>query len=237
MTTPATPSGKSDDVTPIGPSFEDSLRAFWEKNGTIVIAFAVIVFVGIVGKGLWDRHQESADKEIQAEYAAATTPEKLKAFAAAHPDHPLAGVVELRNADEAYTAGKYAEAITGYDAAATKLKGSPLAARAPLGRAMALVQSGKTAEGETVLKSILADANAFKGVRLEAGYQLASLASAAGRASDVQTITAQLTAIDETSTWTQRAVVLRGTLPPSAAPAAAPAAGAPAAPEIKVPGK
>ena len=38
----------------------------------------------------------------------------MKAFASEYPTHALAGVAWLRVADEAYTAGAYAEAQAGY---------------------------------------------------------------------------------------------------------------------------
>ena len=42
----------------------------------------------------------------------ATTPEKLQAFAAAHPDHVLGGVAQLMVADEDSKAGKMTAAIS-----------------------------------------------------------------------------------------------------------------------------
>ncbi len=250
MTTPATPSQPTPagddrnlvpvDATYIAPSFEDKLHGFWKKNGTVVIVLCVLVLVGIVAKGGWDYLQSQKEVEIEKDYAAATTPEKLKSFAAANSGHSLAAVAQLRLADDAYTAGKYADAITGYEQVVATLKTGPLATRAQLGSAMSKISSGKTAEGETALKALANDAAQAKGVRVEASYQLASLAAEAGRADDVKKYADQVAQIDPASPWTQRAMTLRSSLPAAPASAveakkdaAAPAGGV----QIKLPGK
>ena len=117
-------------------------------------------------------------------------------FSAAHAQHSLGGIAQLRLADEAYTAGKFTEAITGYDAAFSVLKGSPLAARVQLGRSLAKIQSGKVAEGSTELKQLLDDANQLRAIRAEAGYHLASLAGEALDSAQVQQLsTSQVQAL------------------------------------------
>jgi hypothetical protein len=248
MTTPAspaqpTPSGDDRnliavDATYLAPSFEEKLHAFWKKNGTAVIVLCVLVLAGIVAKGGWDYLAAQKEAEVQKDYAAATTPEKLKAFAAAHADHILGTVAQLRLTDDAYTAGKAAEAVSGYESVAAKLKTGPLFARAQLGLAMAKIAAGKTAEGETALKALANDAAQLKGIRAEASYHLASLAAEAGRADDVKKYAEQVAQIDPSSPWTQRAMTLRASLPAApaadASQAAAPAAGGV---QIKLPGK
>ena len=229
MTTPASPKDPTPagddrhlvavDDTALAPSFEEQLQGFWQKNGKILIGFCVVILVGIVAKGAWEYLEAQKEKEVQQEYAAAATPEKLKAFASAHPDHTLAGVAQMRLADDAYAAGKAAEAVAGYESAKTILKSGPLAARAQLGSAMAKIQGGKTSEGEAALKALAADAAQLKGVRSEAYYQLASLASDGGKADDVKKFTDQLMQFDPASPWMQRAMLLRAKLPAEAAPA------------------
>jgi hypothetical protein len=81
----------------------------------------------------------------------------------------------------------------------------------------------------------------LKGVRVEAAYQLASLASEANNGAEVQKYADQLMAIDPASPWTQRALALRAMYPvalrwplrPAAGKDAAPAAGV----QVKLPGK
>jgi hypothetical protein len=103
---------------------------------------------------------------------------------------------------------------------------------------MAKIAAGKTAEGETALKSLAGDAAQLKGIRAEASYHLASLAAEAGRADDVKKYSEQVAQIDPSSPWTQRAMTLRASLPATPA-AASPQAEAPAAGgvQIKLPGK
>jgi hypothetical protein len=255
MSTPATPSSPQpagDDRNLVAidattaTSFEDKMQVFWQKNGTAVLVVIGLVFAGIVAKYGWDYLAAQKELGVEKEYAAASTADQLKAFAASHDGHALAGIALLRVADEAYGAGKLADAITGYDKALPVLKNSPLAPRAKLGRAVAKIGAGKTAEGTAELKQLADDATQAKGVRAEATYHLASLATDAGNAADVQKFTEQLIKIDVQSPWTQRAMMLRATIPAAPAAPAAPAdAGKAEAkkPEaatstpIKVPGK
>jgi hypothetical protein len=202
------------------------------------MALVGLVLVGIIAKGGWDYLGRQKELDVEKDYAAATTPEARKAFIAAHPDHSLSGIAQLRFADEAYAAGKSAEALAGYEKAVTMLKDGPLVARAKLGAAMARILSGKAAEGTTDLKALAGDPNQFKGVRAEAAYQLASLAADAGNGADVQKYADQLMSIDPSSAWAQRAMSLRAMFPnvpaapaPAAKDAAAPAVG------VKLPGK
>lgn len=245
MTTPATPSAPkpagddrklvSVDESYIAPSFEDKLNLFWTKNGTAVLVVCGLIVAGILGKGGWDYLQGQKEGDVEKAYAAATTSDQLKAFAAANPEHSLAGVAQLRLADEAYAAGKSADALAGYEKAIALLKTGPLAARAQLGRAVAKLQAGKTAEGTTDLKAIADNAAVFKGLRAEAAYQLASLAAEAANGADVQKYADQLMQIDPTSPRSRDAMMLRASVPaPAATPVTAP--GAVTAP-VKAPGK
>lgn len=224
-------SSAGDNYVPL--TLEDKLNQFWQKNRGIVFGLCALILAVILGKGLWERHQHQQELEIESAYANASTPEQLRAFVAAHPDHELAGVAETRIADEAYTAGKSADALAAYDKAISILKTGPLAARVQLGRALAKVQAGKSTEAVSDLKQLLNDPTQLKAVRAEAAYQLASLAADAGNVAEVQKYIDQLNQIDPASPWARRAVALRSSLPaaPTAAapsPLSAPAAAAPA---------
>lgn len=253
MSTPATPSNPSpagddrnlvavDATTAV--SFDEKLQVFWIKYRGAVIGFCAVVLLAILAKGGWDYLQRQKDEDVKKAYAAATTPEQLKTFSAAHGDHPLGGVAQVQIADEAFKAGKAADAVPAYEKAITILKEGPLASRAKLGRALAKLQSGKAAEGTDELKQLADDANEFKAIRTEAAYHLTSLAVEAGNATDAQKYSDQLMQIDPTSPWTQRGLSLRASLPAPAA-SSTPAAATPeaksdgAAPkvEVKLPGK
>ena len=246
MTKPATPSAPKSagndrnlvavDEHYVALTFEDRLRIFWQKNGKTVTALIVIVLLAILAKGGWEYLEAQKEQELEHDYAAASTPEQLKAFATAHPGHLLAGIARLRLADGDYAAGRSSEAIYGYEDAITAIKSGPLASRAWLGLAMAKVQSGKTAEGEAALKQLASDASEAKSTRVEAAYQLASLASVAGKSDDVRKYSDEVMQIDPASPWLQRVLMLRASLPPVPAPTAAPSG---ATPEVKitVPGK
>lgn len=243
MTTPATPSTPSsagDDRNLVAVdaasavTFEDKLQLFWKKNRTAVIAACGLILVGIVAKGGWDYLSRQKETEVGNAYAAAKTTEELKAFAAAHGGHVLAGIAQLRMADEAYANGKSADATALYDKALGVLKDGPLAVRAKLGRALAKVQAGKGAEAAAELKQLAEDATQLKAIRSEAAYHLTGLAVEAGNAADAQKFIDLLGQIDPMGPWTQRATALRAMLPAPAAPKkeeAAPSV------QVKLPGK
>jgi hypothetical protein len=198
------------------------------------------VLLGIIAKGGWDYLNRQKELDVEKDYAAATTPEARKAFVAAHPEHSLAGIAQLRLADDAYAAGKFADALAGYEAVQKILKDGPLAARAKLGAALTKISSGKTADGTAELKALAGDPSQFKGVRAEAAYQLTSLAADAANGADVQKFADQLMSIDPQCAWAQRAIALRAMYPAAAVPAPvkagdqAPAAGGV---QVKLPGK
>jgi hypothetical protein len=207
-------------------TFEDKLHLFWKKNRTAVFVVIAVVLLAIVGKEGWEYLQQQKDNDVKAAYQAATTPEQKKTFIANHKDHVLGALAQLEIADDAYKAGKSADAVAGYDQAIAMLKKGPLTARAQLGRALAKVQAGKAAEATTELKQLADDKNQFKAIRAEAAYHLTSLAVEAGNAADAQKYSDQLMQIDPTSPWTQRGLALRASLPaapekPADKPAAA----------------
>lgn len=233
MTTPANPSSPKSpngrnvvevEATTPELSSEERLHLFWEKNSKAVIAFVVIVIVAVLAKGGWDYLQAQKERDLGNELAAANTPEKLKAFAADHPGHPLAGLAKLKVADDAYAAGKSDEAAAAYDDAISALKGTPLANRARLGRAMAKVQGGK-ADGELELKAFASDATQPAGLRCEAAYNAASLAQSAGKPDEARKYLDLIAATDPQGAWGQRAMNLRAIIE-AETPAAAPTASA-----------
>lgn len=239
------PAGDDRNLVPVNEttalSFEDKVSVFWQKNRALILGTCVAVVVVIVAKGAWDYMAKQRELEVERAYAAAKTPEQLKSFADSHASHTLGAIAQLRMADDAYRAGKSADAVALYDKAVAALEGGPLAARALVGRAMAKVQAGKAAEATSELKQIVDDAKQLKAVRAEAAYHLASLAAESGNAAEVQKLSDQLMQIDPSSPWAARAMALRSTLPAPAAAAAA-TAGAEKAPaesgkvEVKLPG-
>ena len=252
MTTPATPSAPKpagDDRNLVAvdvstaASFEERLHLFWKNNGNSILTLVGLVLVGIIAKGGLDYFSAQKELGIEKDYAVATTPEQLKAFATSHTGHSLAGIALLRVADDAYAAGKTADALTGYEQALPALKGTPLAARAQLGRALAKIGTGKGAEGTAELKQLADDARLTKGVRAEAMYHLASLANDVSNSADVQKYSEALMRLDPSSPWTQRVLALRASLPTPAAatdekkPAEAGKPDASAPMQVKLPGK
>jgi len=202
-----------------------------------VFGLIILILAGIVGKGGWDYLARQREAEVGKAYAASSTTEQLKSFAAAHAGHVLAGIAQLRIADEAYAAGKSADAIALYDKALAVLKGGPLAARAKLGRGLAKVQAGKATDAAADLKQLADDVNQLKAIRSEAAYHLTGMAVEAGNAADAQKYVDQLGQIDPMGPWSQRAVALRAMLPAAAAPSTPKKEDAAPSVQVKLPGK
>lgn len=219
-------------VAPAGPSFEEKLHLFWKNNQKAILGFCVVVLLVITAKGVWEWMQIQRENSISGDYAKAVNSEQLKKFAAEHEGHALAGVAYLRLADEAYAAGKYAEAGTNYGKAGAALKNGPLAARATLGAAVAKVLAGDLAGGETALKAVAADLNQPTSARAEATYHLATLAYDRGDAAASDKYLEQITTIEPQGLWAQRAAFARATR--LAAAPAQPAAPAVAPGESKI---
>lgn len=220
MSTPAplnsNPTPVSTGEPTVAPGFEDRLHIFWINNAKNIYVACLVVLIVIIAKGGYTTYRSWQDEKIGQEYAAASSSEKLKAFATANAGHVLAGVAWLRLADGAYAAGKYTEAAQSYQSVVA-LKEELLVGRARLGLAISKLQGGQAVEAETQLKQIADDAKLMKGVRAEAAYQLASSASVAGRTDEALKYLDQVTSIEPAGTWAQRAMLLRITLPTPAA--------------------
>jgi predicted negative regulator of RcsB-dependent stress response len=232
MPSPALPSDSQPPVPPVDITANPDvvLIGFWEKNRDILMIACLLILAAIVGRGAWQYFSAQKELGVEKDYAEATSPEQLRAFAEAHPDHALAGVAELRVADAAYQAGQNADALAAYDRASAMIKTGILAARAQLGAAVIKIQNGQGAEGVATLQQLANDPKQFSNIRAEATFHLASLAADAGRADETRQLATQLMQIDPSSPWTQRAFALQAQLAAPAAPAsAAPAPGAPGA--------
>ncbi|MBW8781751.1 MAG: hypothetical protein JF599_07675 [Verrucomicrobia bacterium] len=221
-TAPSSSSGDDRNLVPvdenyIAPSLEDRLALFWAKHSRTVLATCAVVLIAILAKGGYEVFAAQREKGIAAAYAAASTDAQLKAFIADHATHSLAGIAQLRLADQAYAAANYADAQSGYEKAAGILTGTIFGQRARIGAAIARLQAGKTAEGEAALRQIVTDLAVIKIIRAEAAYQLAAFATDAGRTEEATKWITQATAIDPAGQWAQRALLLRASQPAAAA--------------------
>jgi len=227
MSSPITPSSGSPQNNPaeinVTPGFEEKLRLFWEKNSRLVLIACAAILLAIVGRGALEVMRGQKEQAIAADYAAAVTSEQAKAFAARHEGHALAGAAHLRLADEAFQAGRYAEALASYEKAAAALKDWPFAGRIQLGQAMARLHSGQGPAAEAALKALADDTTQLKAVRAEAAYHLAVIAADAGRGEEASRLSEQIMSIDPESVWTQRALMLRTRIPVASSTSSAPA--------------
>jgi hypothetical protein len=226
---PTLPVPSDPKAAPIPVPLDESVRQAWARHGRTIYAVVVLVLLGILGKGAWDYIVIHKELEVRKDYAAASSPESLRAFEASHPGHPLAAMAELRVADDAYATGHFADSVASYEKAAADLPAGPFQARAKLGLAVSQELSGRAADAEAALRQLLNDPNQFKTIRCEAGYHLAALASSAGRTAEVQALAEQLMQIDPSSPFAERVFGLRADLPALA--------GAPVAPAIALPSK
>jgi len=214
----------------------EHLQSFWEKNRSVVFVGFVAVILAILARGGYEQVKARREAAIATDFAAATTPDKLRAFARDHGRHPLAGAALLQLADQAYAAGRFDEAQGYYVDAASILAGTPFAARATLGQGICLLSSGKTAEGSAILQRLADDTTQLQSVRSEAAYHLASLAFASGNYEAVVKDTDLVMQADANSIWAQRALLLRARTPATAATAPAAKPGEAPSVSLKLPG-
>jgi hypothetical protein len=219
--TPSTPTGDDRNLVTAAesvaaPDLEEKVRLFLEKNRSAIIAVALVVIVAILGRhGLQWMEAGKITAEREA-FAAVSTDEERKAFAAEHSDSLLGGVALLQIADNAYSEGRFDDAISGYAAAADAVGDNVLAGRIGLGRAMSQIKSGDTAGGQSGLRTIADDLAAPRAVRTEAAYHLATIASGNGDAEGLAKLVTQINAIDPASSWAQRVSILQAALPVAA---------------------
>jgi tetratricopeptide (TPR) repeat protein len=226
-----TPAGQkphsADPAAPVvEPGFEVALHLFWEKNRNLILLAIAAALLAIVAREGLQYFSAQREQGVQAEYAKISDqPAKLAAFAEAHSGHPLAAVAWLQLADAKFAAGDFTAAAAGYQKAVGALQNQALLSRARLGAAISQVRGSDRAGGEAALKALSADATLPKGVRAEATYDLAALAAEAGNAPEVRKLVDQVSRIDPTSPWSQRATMLLAGLPPGSKPADEPATG------------
>ncbi len=195
--------------TPITPDMEEKLRQFWERYRTVLVALCALVVLVILGKGITGYLADQKMQGVQAAYALADSPEKLKQFAEDNAGHELAAVAGLQVADAAYAVGESAEAIEFYRQAVEALEDGPLADRAALGLAMSQIMAGRNAEGVESLEALESAEDVTPGVRVEAAYHLARLAHSSNDAAAVKAHIDQIMQIDPASPWAQRVIALR----------------------------
>jgi len=233
-TAPQTPAGDDRNLVTIdenylAPTFEDRLQIFWSKHSRTVWTLTGIVVTVIVGRYAFESYAVYRERQVQADYAAATTTAQLQAFAQTHPAAVLSGVAQLRLADEAYAAGNFTSAREAYTAAVPLLGDNPLAARARLGAAFAPLQAGDTAAAKPALEALANDTALVRAYRAEAAYHLAVVARDAGQAADATRWIELVTTVDPQGAWANRANQLRESLPAVPAPVTAAATASPAA--------
>ncbi|HTB63108.1 MAG TPA: hypothetical protein VK737_05930 [Opitutales bacterium] len=201
------------DDTYAGGDFEDRLWIFWRKQKTNIIRGLVTLCVAVVVWQGWSFYQAHQLANLQADYQAAKGASALSAFAQAHPQTTLGQIAQLEAADALYKDGKFKEAADAYSQAATLLGSDEKAARARLGQAVALIQSGDAKSGESQLETVTNDTSAAENFRAEASYYLALLAAQAG---DSATATKWLEHTKEFKTssyWITQAATLTAAMP------------------------
>lgn len=198
------PKSAAADETPRQPTSDEKLKSFWLKNEKTVYAACLIVIIVVAAFGIFRNMQKDGDNKVGQEYAAANTPEKLRSFITAYPDHALAAAAQIHLADEAYVAKNYVEAAAAYDKAAAA-KNSPFAGRAMIGAAMSKALVGQTADAESRLTQISNDATQPAGIRGEAAYHLATLAVSTGRTADGVKLYERVNTIAPASDWARAA--------------------------------
>ncbi len=215
--TPSTPSGDDRNLVAgaeatASPELEEVVQQFWDKNRNLLIGLAAIILLSIVVRNGWAIMQAGQLESAREDYAAATTDEALKTFAADQSGSQLAGAALLKLADNAFKDGRYTDAISGYDAAAAELEGSVFANRISLGRAMAQLKSGDEANAMASLRSLANDTDVSDAVRSEAIFHLAGRAEESGNVAELSELATQLDAVGPGSSWAQRVSLMQASI-------------------------
>ncbi len=224
--TPSTP--PSDDpqvVTTASPAatatdLEEVVQQFWEKNRNLIVGLAAVILLAIIARNGWAAYQTSQVESAREEYAAAASDSAKQTFADDRAGTALAGVARLELADTAIADGRYADALSHYEAAAVELAGTPFHDRITLGQAMARLLDGQAEAGKAALQSVANDPAIASTVRGEAIYHLAALALAANDVTGLEALATQVDAVNPDSSWAQRVTLMRATVT-SATPATA----------------
>ena len=194
-------------------SLEDKLYLLWEKYSSWIVAGIVAIFVGLILYFAMEYLAERREAAIQAEYAAAETMEQKSVFAHDHSGHRLAGTAALEVADYRFEAEAYEEAAEYYALAAESLRRHVLHGRARLGQAMALIMLDRPDEARAVLSELSADEEVLLAIRMEAAYNLASLAFERGDYDLVRETAARIEEEDVMGFWSGRATSLVEDIP------------------------
>jgi tetratricopeptide (TPR) repeat protein len=210
-TPPAESQTQSQSAAPSAPGFETAAQAFWDKNRNLIFVVCVAVLAAIIGREGWQYFAAQREKGVRADYAkAGDRPEQLAVFAANHGDHVLGAVANLRIADAKYAAGDYRAATDAYAKAAASLDSVAFIGRARLGGAISQIRGGDLTAGPTALKTIAADTTLLKSTRAEATYHQAVLAYEAKDSTEVDRLIGEITKLDDSGIWVERASALHG---------------------------
>lgn len=219
--TPSAPSGDDRNLVTAAesvaaPDLEENVRVFLEKNRSSIVAISVVIILAILVRHGWQWMQAGKIEAEREAFAAVSTDAEREAFAADHSGSQLGGVALLQVADNAFSEGRFEDAVAAYDNASEALGDSVVADRIRLGRGMAQIQSGDSAGGESALRDIANDLAGSRAVRTEAAYHLATIATANGDAEGLAELVTQINSIDPSSSWAQRVSILQASLPVAA---------------------
>ena len=229
----------------------ERVEKIWKSYGNYIIAFVVLVFAGIGGWQMWERHDKAEREKIASQMMAAqriTNPRD-----AANAFHDLADapkgygkLAKLAQANAMVAAGQREDGIALYKQIAADDSG-PIGMTARLRAAWAMADSASRAQLNELLAPLLAPGNAWRQNAQEV------LAYADYRALDLKSALQKYTALSldpeapdqlrsrakaMTAFLKNGGPISYGTVPPDAVVAPpAPAAAAPATPAAATPKK
>ncbi len=188
--------------------FEDRAWLFWQKQRKVIFGLVALACLGGLGWGGWYLYQKHAQAELQAAYQLLDGPAAYQAFAQAHPDTGLGRMALLQAADDLYTQGQFKEAAPVYAQAASAWQGEPVAQRARMGHALALLLGGDAAGGRQELETLASDNAVLDNFRAEAGYYVAVLSLQAGDIAGAHGWIERVAGLPEAGSWGHEATDL-----------------------------
>ncbi|MGF1450688.1 MAG: tetratricopeptide repeat protein [Opitutales bacterium] len=163
-------------------SFDDRLWLWWQRNGKALLTGAAVALIAAGLVQAFRMFERQQFESMQAEYAEAVgDSEALRAFGREHSGTSLGGAALLKVADETFQEGNYAEAANLYQQAAASLEGLPLATRATMAQAFALIEQGDTRvqAGYALLAQVAETSGNLPSLRAEAAFHRGVLATEA----------------------------------------------------------
>ncbi len=163
---------KTQETPPPKMTFEARWMLFYAKNKGLLYKTLWIAIIVFIGYQTFLLHKDRRVQSMQAAYNLAQTDEQKLKFAETYPSYPLAGLIFLSNADRAYEAKNYENALKFYERAEKSLQNNDWIYRATIGRAVCAICLDKDAIAIQLLEKVVQNPKIVEIFKVQAIYFL-----------------------------------------------------------------